>query len=189
MLGCGIEHDNIYPSQNRILASQIIASGGAVISEFPVGTPPLRHHFPIRNRVIAGLSHGTLVVEAAMKSGSLITARSALESGREVYAVPGSIHSLLSEGPNNLIKMGATPVTSAADIEDVSIDKPVSSAYSPQSKKEQVIYDLLSGEALHIDEITHKSDLPVGAVSSTLTMLEMKGVIKHTGGRYYTRQT
>jgi DNA processing protein len=187
VLGSGIDHASIYPSQNRTLASHIIASGGAVISEFPVGTPPLRHHFPFRNRVIAGLSHGTLVIEAALKSGSLITARSALESGREVYAVPGSIHSPLSEGPNNLIKMGATPVTSPEDIFEMKMKKDVGPAYEPQSKNERIIYELLSSEPLHVDEITHSSELPIGTVSSTLTMLEMKGAIKHTTGRHYTR--
>lgn len=187
VLGCGVDQDSIYPSQNRTLASHILASGGALISEFPVGTAPLRHHFPFRNRVIAGLSHGTLVIEAALKSGSLITARSALESGREVYAVPGDIHSPLSEGPNNLIKMGATPVTSADDIVNVNIQKNTAPAYAPQSQKEDLVYNLLSKKPVHIDEIAHGSELPVGTVSSTLTMLEMKGVIEHTGGRYYTR--
>ncbi len=186
VLGSGIDNDSIYPSQNRTLASQIVASGGAVISEFPVGTPPLPLHFPLRNRIIAGLCHGTLVIEAAIKSGSLITARSAMESGRTVYAVPGSIHSPLSEGPNNLIKMGATPVTSAEDIEDITVEN-VKPNYQPQSKKEQTIYDILSDRPIHIDEITHSSDLPIGTVSSTITMLEMKGVIKHVGGRHYTR--
>lgn len=187
VLGSGIDHNSIYPSQNRTLASHILASGGALISEFPVGTAPLKQHFPFRNRVIAGLCQGTLVVEAALKSGSLITARCALEAGRNVYAVPGNIYSPLSEGPNNLIKMGATPVTKAEDIEDVSIEKTTTPTYEPQSKNESIVYELLSNQPIHVDEITHSSDLPIGAVSSTLTMLEMKGVIKHSGGRYYIR--
>jgi DNA processing protein len=187
VLGSGVDTDSIYPSGNRALASRILASGGAVISEFPVGTPPLKQHFPFRNRIIAGMCHGTLVVEAAIKSGSLITARSALESGREVYAVPGSIHSLLSEGPNNLIKMGATPTTCADDILGRKAEVSTQPPYEPTNNEETLLWRQLSSSPLHLDELVRASGLPTPKVLSTLTLMEMKGVTHHEGGNYYTR--
>lgn len=187
VLGSGVDQDSIYPSGNRALASRILASGGAIMSEFPVGTPPLKQHFPFRNRIIAGMCHGTLVVEAAIKSGSLITARCALESGREVYAVPGCIHSLLSEGPNNLIKMGATPVTCADDILGRKAEVSALPSYEPTNSEEMPLWQHLSSSPLHLDELVRASGLPTPKVLSTLTLMEMKGVIHHEGGNYYTR--
>lgn len=187
VLGSGVDQDSIYPSGNRALASRILASGGAIMSEFPVGTPPLKQHFPFRNRIIAGMCHGTLVVEAAIKSGSLITARSALESGREVYAVPGSIHSILSEGPNNLIKMGATPVTCADDILGRKVEANTLPTYEPSNSEETTLWQRLSSTPLHLDELVRGSGIPTPKVLSTLTLMEMKGVIHHEGGNFYTR--
>ncbi len=189
VVGCGVDQDSIYPSHHRALASDIISSGGALISEFPPGTPPLKQHFPIRNRIIAGLCHGTLVIEATLKSGSLITARSAIENNREVYAVPGSIYSPLSEGPNNLIKTGAIPVTSAQDvfgIQDVS-STPSQPAYQPTNEKEAAIFSHLFSQPIHLDELVRSTGLPTPLVMSTLTLMEIKGVVRHEGGYFYTR--
>lgn len=199
VLGTGADDASVYPAMNRDLASRIVATGGAVISEFPIGTQGLKHHFPIRNRVIAGLCHDTLVIEAAQKSGSLITAKNALENGRDVYAIPGPFDALLSEGPNNLIKMGATLVTQASDIVHTikqnsntltNNQHPTTSqfiAYQPRNETERTILSFLGAQLIHIDEIAHAVVIPIETISSTLTLLEMKGVIRHEGGRYYTR--
>lgn len=189
VLGGGLDDANVYPSQHRALASQIVAHGGAIVSEFPVGTHVMKQNFPFRNRVIAGLSHGTLVIEAKATSGSLITARAAMEAGRDVFCVPGSIYSELSEGPNNLIKTGAIPVTTPADVLsrlglEVRETKP---DYVPGSAEEKTIYDSLSREAMHADEITAKTGLAPSVVTSTLTLMEMKGSARHLGGLYYVR--
>ena len=186
ILAGGIEDNSIYPSQHRYLASRIIHTGGAVISEFPVGTASLRQHFPFRNRVIAGLCEGTLVIEAAEKSGSLITARSALESGREVYAVPGPIDSPLSEGPNNLIKMGATPATKP---EDLGVTSSAKTKPLPVfgSKEEETIFTHLSNEPKHVDDLVAEAALATATATRTLTLMEMKGLAKHVGGLFYIR--
>ncbi len=188
VLGNGVDHESIYPSQNRALASSIVAKGGALISEFPIGTPPLKQHFPLRNRIIAGLSHGVLIVEGAIASGSLITAKSALESGRDVYAIPGPIDGPMSEGPNNLIKEGATPVTDPTDIFGVTLRATSTSPdYKPANEEESTILNVLTVEPKHLDEIVRTSNIPIHVASSTMTMLEMKGVARHEGGRYYTK--
>jgi DNA processing protein len=190
VLGSGIDEESIYPARHRELVSRIIASGGAVLSEFPIGTPPLKQHFPFRNRVIAGICHGTLVVEAAMKSGSLITARSALDSNRDVYAVPGSIHEPLCEGPNELIKQGASAVTVAADIlgyEAVSAAPIEKSNYKPTTDAEQSIFSTLTQAPIHVDELVRATKLAPSAVSGTLTLMELQGGARHEGGSYYTK--
>ena len=187
VLGSGVDHESIYPSHNRALASRIIAQGGALISELPLHTPPLKQHFPMRNRIIAGLCHGTLVVEAGIKSGSLITARSAMDSNRDVYAVPGSIHSLLSEGPHELIKNGATPVTKPEDIFGIEPMPAPVSAYQPANEEETLIWSRLSRMPLHVDELIRATALPTPKLLSTLTLMEMKGGIRHEGGQFYTR--
>lgn len=186
VLGSGIDDESIYPSANRTLASQILAHGGALISEYSVGTLPIQSHFPIRNRIIAGLCHGTLVVEASLKSGSLITARAALDAGRDVYAVPGRIDAPLSEGPNQLIKMGASPVTTASDIHPVEPTATIQT-YTPTHPDEQKIYDAMDGIPRHIEEIIQHTHLDAPFVNRTLTLLEMRGVIRHEGGGYYCR--
>ncbi|MDD5031651.1 MAG: DNA-processing protein DprA [Patescibacteria group bacterium] len=190
VLGSGLDKKNIYPSQNRYLAEKIIASGGAIISELPLGTPPLRHNFPQRNRLISGLSLGTLVIEAGEKSGALITAAYALEQNREVFAVPGSINSLVSAGPNKLIKEGAKVVTSAADVIE-TLNLTQATAYidtkkiMPEGENEKKIIALLSFEPIHIDELVRASGLDTAAANSTLVIMEMKGMIKNLGGMYY----
>lgn len=189
VLGGGLDDDNLYPSLHRALASQIIAGGGAVISEFPIGTHVMKQNFPFRNRIIAGLCRGTLVVEAKATSGSLITARAAMEAGRDVFAVPGPIHSELSEGPNNLIKTGAFPVTAPADVLsrlglEVRETKP---DYVPGSPDESALYAALTREPQHADELTAKTRLSPSLVTSTLTLMELKGSARHLGGLYYVR--
>lgn len=186
VLGSGVDAQSIYPSANRALASQILARGGAIVSEYPIGTMPLKEHFPVRNRIIAGLSHGTLVIEATLKSGSLITARAALEQGRDVYAVPGPIHAPLSEGPNNLIKMGATPVTHPSDIHPVETEEN-SQSYQPANEEERLVYQTIEAIPRHVDELIRLSELQPAIVNRAITMLEIKGVIQHNGGQYYSR--
>ena len=187
VLGCGL--DQIYPVSNIRLADKILASGGAIISEFPVGMPALRYNFPIRNRIIAGLSLGTLVIEAAPESGSLITARAALDYNREVFAVPGSIFSEISEGPNRLIQMGAKMALSAEDIlNELNITQKLghieASVIIPDSKEEEILLNLLKKPVL-VDVLIKESKLAPALVNSTLIMLEMKGMVTNLGGTSY----
>ena len=190
VLGTGIDNKSIYPPSNYYLAQKIISMGGAIISEFPLHSLPLRHHFPQRNRIISGFSLGTLVIEASIKSGALITARFALEQNREVFAVPGSIFSTLSEGPLNLIRQGANPVKNAKEILE-SLDLNEINTYINNKKiiadspEEEIILKFLSKEAVHINDIVRLSTLNVSIVSSTLTLMEMKGMIKNLGGMEY----
>jgi len=189
VLGGGVDEESVYPSQHRALAARIVAGGGAVLSEFPVGTHVMRHNFPFRNRVISGLSRGTLVVEAKATSGSLITARAAIEHGRDVFAVPGPIHSPLSEGPNNLLKTGAFAVTTPEDVLSrlgltVRETKP---DYAPGSADEKTVYDALTREPQHVDELTAATGLTPSVTASTLTLMELKGSARHLGGLYYVR--
>ena len=188
ILGSGLDEETLYPQEHLSLAKRIVDQGGAVVSEFPIGTPPLKQHFPFRNRLIAGWCQGTLIIEANKKSGSLITARAALDAGRDVYAVPGPITSPLSEGPNNLLKMGAIPVTEPTDILPSLQTPAISSvAYTPSTQEESQLLTTLSLDPKHIDVLIEETHLSSSAVSSTLTLLEMKGIIKHVGSQYYIR--
>ncbi len=183
--------------RKQLLANEIIAHGGAVISEFSPEHPPMKHLFPIRNRIIAGMSKGVLVVEAAIKSGSLITARAAIAENREVFAVPGSIFSETSEGTNILCKDGAHLVTSANDVLDVlgfdvARSEPKSTGIAlpcPPSLTGEaaIIFQTLTSEPLHIDDIARATQLPAATVLSTLTMLEIEGHVRHLGGMRYIR--
>lgn len=183
VLGHGI--DRVYPSSNVQIAKDILEHG-AIISEYPCGVHPAKHTFPARNRIISGLCQGLVVTEAAEGSGSLITARSALEQNREVFAVPGSIFNLNSAGTNNLIKMGAHPITSVQDIfDEFGISHPeVATSFREivgSSDEERAIIDILRLEPKHIDEITRVSGLSHSAVSTALTMMEVGGKVKHLG--------
>lgn len=190
VLGCGIDDQSIYPSPHRFLAKKIIESGGAMISEFPPGTLPLPHHFPMRNRIISGLSKGTLVIEAAEKSGSLITARAALDQNRNVYAIPGSILNQASGGTNALIKIGAKCVTELNDIlEDFELIQtalPTLSA-TTDDPTELLLLSLLGTEPLHIDDILTTIQIPAPTAMSHLTILETMGMVKQVGFMKYVK--
>ncbi|MCX5908088.1 MAG: DNA-processing protein DprA [Deltaproteobacteria bacterium] len=189
VLGCGI--DVVYPPENRELFGEVAAQG-AVVSEFPLGTPPDRDHFPIRNRIISGLSLGVAVVEATLRSGSLITARFALEQGRDVYAVPGNVDSPRSAGTNRLIKQGAKLVTQAEDIlEEIlprfSAEPPVPPVPPKLSAEEEKVYALLGHQFLHVDEITSQSGLPTAKVAAILLSLELAGHIRQIPGMRFAK--
>ncbi len=189
VLGSGL--DIIYPSENRNLAMEI-AGHGAVISEFPLGTKPDAMNFPRRNRIISGLSAATIVVEAGETSGALITAEFALEQGREVFAVPGNIFSPASRGPNQLLADGAHPARELRDILEVlkleaAIEQREARQAIPESDTEAALLRCLGHEPVHIDEIRRTVCLPMSVVSSTLTMLELKGLARQTGGMNYVR--
>ena len=179
VLGCGV--DVIYPSENRRLLREIASSGGAVLSEYGPGIQPLPAFFPARNRIISGLSQGTLVVEAARRSGSLITAEMALAEGRDVFAVPGSIYSGTSQGCNHLIQQGAKLVQTPADIlEEYGLAAPPKKKERPRmTPEERQVWQVLSFEhPLSIDEII--ISLPDGELSNLafiLLQMEMKGLV------------
>jgi len=187
VLGSGM--DQVYPERNRALAEQIAASG-ALVSEFPLGTRPTPQLFPVRNRIISGLSLGTLVVEAGETSGALITVRFALEQGRDVFAVPGPIFSPKSAGPNQLIRDGAGLVARGQDILEAlnlsaaAIQQEVQAAL-PDDPTEAAVMGLVSYEAQHVDEIRRQSDMPITVVSSTLAILELKGLVRQAGPMQY----
>lgn len=184
--------DVIYPSSHHRLAERILESGGLLLSEFPPGTRSYPSNFPVRNRIIAGLSLGTLVIEAATDSGSLLTAKAALDYNREVFAVPGDIFRATSQGVNNLLKMGAKLVTSADDIlQELSITKRQVTRHSrriiPDSPEEAAILALLSAEPTHINRVAQTSKMGVERVGSLLVMMEMKGKVKNVGGNHYVK--
>ena len=191
---CATGLDRVYPREHRALA-QRIAAHGALLSELPPGTAPLKENFPRRNRLIAALSLGTLVVEAARKSGSLITARHAADYGREVFAIPGSIHSPLSRGVHGLIKDGAHLVEEAADVlSQLRIPQPspavatqsASAPAAPELDKEyEMLLDALGFEPATMDVLVARTELPGESVASMLLILELQGrVATSPGGRY-----
>lgn len=185
--------DQPYPATHRQLATDILAADGALVSEFPLGMGALRHHFPIRNRIIAGLSRATLVIEAAERSGSLITARSALESNRDVFAVPGSVYAVGSSGPHMLISMGAKLVQTADDIlHELHLVQAASEAVTreivPDSQEEALILGQLGADPLTIDELALTTELDAATVMSTVTLMEMKGRVRHLGNNCFVRR-
>lgn len=188
ILGGGL--NEIFPPENIGLAKEIANRLGAVISEFPPTYPSLAGNFPARNRVISGLSKAVLVTEAAQDSGSLITARLALEQGREVYAVPGPITSSLSAGPIDLIKEGARPVSTVADIlDDLGIGS-VSGVKSQVSRDvlgetELKVLDCLENESMYIDEICRKVNMASSVVSAALLKMEIAGFVQNLGSGTY----
>jgi DNA processing protein len=200
ILGSGL--DVIYPPENKKLFADIIQNG-AVISEFPLGTPPRSINFPTRNRIISGMSYGVVIVEAGEKSGSLITARLALEQGREVFAVPGSIDSAGSGGTNKLIKQGAKLIENTDDIleeilpqiERTTVLKQSSVCTSEDipdkrfeslSDIEQKIIGLVPQKRVHIDDLISSTGLSSADILSTLTTLELKGIIQQHPGKFFS---
>ena len=197
VVGTGL--DRVYPAAHRSLAHRIAAQG-LLLSEFPLGTPPLRAHFPMRNRVIAGLARGTLVVEAALQSGSLITARLAAEAGREVFALPGSLHSPQSRGCHALIKQGAKLVESAADILDELAPQgrgPEATAQASAIPPAQAALLAEAGDAVlaalghdpaSLDALLARTGLPVGTLNARLLALELDGLVAHLPGGLFQRR-
>ncbi|HMA37273.1 MAG TPA: DNA-processing protein DprA [Chloroflexia bacterium] len=191
VLGSGL--DQLYPPENRALVRRIVDGGqGAVISDYPLGTRPDAVNFPPRNRIISGLSLGVLIVEAAPGSGALITHRFALEQGREVFAVPGSIFNPQSAGTNDLLKQGAKCVTGVDDIlEELQmglVAEHVDAVLAlPEDPTERTVLAWLQQDAdpQHIDTIARGSGLPVHTVSSTLTLMELKGLVRQVGALQY----
>lgn len=207
VLGTGI--DGVYPKENTRLVKEILESGGAVVSQFPLGTPPLKDNFPYRNRIISGLSFGVVIVEATEKSGSLITARLAMEQNREVMAVPGNITSRNSIGSNYLIKSGAKlvqqwqdivaelPSEIAADILPPKIEKANAGSESRQQElapadltdMERKIWSLLSAdEPVHIDSLLETSTLSFGDLNTALVGLDIRDMIRVLPGKNYARR-
>lgn len=186
VLGSGI--DRIYPPENSNLA-QRIASSGAILSEFPFGTPPERWNFPVRNRVISGLSLGVVVVEASAKSGALITARLALEQGRTVFAVPGIAGSILSQGTHRLIKEGAKLVEGPEDVlEEIMPQMEFHKEVKPLhglSHYEEKVLELLKEGPKHADELSRILKLEASSLNLLLMGLELKGMVKQLPGRIY----
>jgi DNA processing protein len=181
--------DRIYPIQHRALAQRIVCSGGALVSEFPPGTSPKAGHFPRRNRVISGLALGTLVVEAAAKSGSLITARFALEQNREVFAVPGSIQNPLARGCNDLIKQGAKLVQTVQDVLDEFAVSPAADRLVMTNRTDSALDHTCSGllkyiayDPTSVDTLVSTTGIPAESIASQLLMLELDGYIAAAPG-------
>ena len=200
VLGCGI--DVIYPKENRKIFAEI-EERGAIITEFPLGTFPAPQNFPIRNRIIAGMARGVVVVEGAQYSGSLITARLAMESGREVFAVPGNVTQPVSFGPNQLIKQGAKLVTSWEDVveelptpiraqlvpvETTDSAQRASLAEQNLEPAEKALYAMLEVDsARHVDDLVEHSGMSSSEVLSALFELEMKGLVQQLPGKQFLK--
>lgn len=189
--------DQLYPAANRTLANDIIQNNGCVITEFPLGTKPMRGNFPKRNRIISGLSLGTLVVEAKLKSGSLITANTAIKQNREVFAIPGSIHNPMAKGCHQLIKTGAKLIECSQDIID-ELQGALSTKYeelkklqrensNPSNQQQNTetdnpILNAIEFEKITVDELAEKTQQPIEQLQAELLMLELEGIISHVDG-------
>jgi len=184
VVGTGL--DKIYPSANRELAHQL-AQNGLIISEFPLGTPPMPANFPRRNRIISGLSLGCLVVEASLQSGSLITARMALEQGREVFAIPGSIHSPQAKGCHALLKQGAKLVESAQDVLEELGGGFIAAKVFSETVPEHELFEHLSFDPFDLDTLSQRSGLTIAVLSAILLQLELEGHVTALPGGLYQR--
>jgi DNA processing protein len=189
VFGCGL--DTVYPPRNRTLAERI-SEQGALVSEYPLGTRPDARNFPVRNRIISGLSRGVVVIEAPARSGALITTSFAADQGRDVFAVPGSALSAASAGSHELIRNGATLVTHADHIL-VQLDVARAEAHSqtrlllPDTPAERILYAIIGAEPRHVDELCHASGLPIHETSGTLLAMELKGLVRQAGAQHYVR--
>ncbi|MEM7402332.1 MAG: DNA-processing protein DprA, partial [Pseudomonadota bacterium] len=198
---CGL--DRVYPAEHRQLAEEI-SQRGLIVSEFPIGSSPSPGHFPRRNRIISGLSLGVLVVEASMKSGSLITARLAIEQDREVFAIPGSIHNPLAKGCHNLIRNGAKLVETVEDVLEEfkhHIDMQALQNQNAKAKnanfehtsmsidpQHEIVLNCMGANPTSIDSIVERSALPVDVVSSILLILELNNQVMHHGNGVYVQR-
>jgi DNA processing protein len=192
VLGCSM--DQMYPAENRSLAEKMVEEGGCVMSEFCLGTAPDRQTFPMRNRIVSGLSKGVLVIEAARASGAMITAKQALEQGRQVFAVPGRIDHPQSGGCHQLLKDGARLVESVEDVlAEFEFLIPKSEMPVPVAptgnlgEEEKKVLEGLGREEMHVDVLTRKCGLPSPVVSATLLKLELKHRVRQMPGKYFTR--
>jgi DNA processing protein len=190
VLGNGL--DTIYPTENTGLANEIIKTGGAVISEFPLGYPSLPVNFAIRNRIVSGLSDAVIVVEGAEKSGTLLTATHAAEQGKTVFAIPGQITSPLSFAPLFLLKNGAKLATEVKDVLDeldmqVKVDKEKIAKIIPDTPEEEKLLTILENEPLHLDELVRISGCKTQEISARLTIMEMKGMVRSMGNGIYKK--
>jgi DNA processing protein len=187
VLGCGV--DVVYPAQNARLAAEIVERG-ALVSEYALGTRPDARNFPPRNRIISGLTLGTVVVEGDLGSGALITAGFAAEQGREVFAVPGNVFARNSRGTNHLIQQGAKMVCQVSDVlEELNLtmvsEQAQARAVIPENETEALLLKHLSAEPAHVDELSRSVELPISQVTSTLALMELKGMIRQVGGMSY----
>jgi DNA processing protein len=190
VLGNGL--DTIYPFENTALALEIIKTGGAIISEYPLGYPALPVNFAIRNRIVSGLSDAVIVIEGAEKSGTLLTATHAAEQGKTVFAVPGQITSPLSWAPLFLLKNGAKMATETKDVLDeldlqIKVDKEKIQKIAPDNPQEEKLMEILENEPLHLDELVRISGGKTAEISARLTIMEMKGMVKSMGKGVYKR--
>lgn len=187
VLGNGV--DRVYPIEHRALAERIIHSG-ALISDYPPGTPPEAINFPPRNRIISGLSMAVIVVEAGDRSGALITASFGADQGKEVFAVPGNIYAPQSMGTNRLIQQGARPFLDIHDLLEtldltLITEQRAVRKVLPSDEREAKLLGLLADQPLHVDEISNQSQLPIATVTSTLALMELKGMVRQVGGMQY----
>ncbi|MCL2866232.1 MAG: DNA-processing protein DprA [Clostridia bacterium] len=188
VLGNGI--DSIYPPENEPLKRRILESGGLILSEYPPGTPPKKHHFPQRNRIISVLSQGVLLIEGKINGGGIITVGHALEQGKDVFVLPGRAHHELYEAPHKLIRDGARLVTGGEDIaEDMGWEPPEAdlTVREQMTPEQEIIVGLLTNDELSFDELADKTGLPAAGLSSVLTILELMGIIRQSAGRMYMK--
>lgn len=185
VLGCGVDY--CYPRSNQPLYDEIIANGGAIVSEYPLGSAPTRGSFPARNRIIAGMSQATIVTEGTADSGALITADEAFKLNRNVFTVPGPITSTLSEGTNSLLLKGAVPVTSGNEllaqlrIGNGEVSQTKKTVIKGETEEEQMIIDLLQRESLQFDQLVRETKFDTVKLGTILSMMELKGVISKNG--------